>query len=454
MNRKERKYYKENLQEVLHTTLNPYEPGVVRIHLVPAKYRPFGADPSVVILNGKDILPINLSWTILLANFIKEVNKYKGGEVTEDDLQDVINKTVDETYKVYHPNKQVMKEDLQLILQVFIDIAEGREPAISVGQMSLAQYANKMTAPHRMDLLVSSMTKGGKWNCNQKCLHCYAAGQPLADVRELSTEEWKRVIDKCREAKIPQLTFTGGEPTIREDLVELIEYSKWFVTRLNTNGVMLTKKLCHDLMDASLDSVQITFYSSDEDTHNTLVGSKNYQKTLTGLKNALKEGLAVSVNTPLCKINSEYVDTLKFLHELGVKYVTCSGLIVTGNATKNESKSTQLSKTDLYKILKDAKKFCDDHLMEIAFTSPGWIASDKLQSLGMNVPTCGACLSNMAVAPNGNVVPCQSWLNKESSLGNMLEDSWDSIWYSEECKKIRKNSTELNNKCPLKEGGC
>lgn len=38
MNLKERKFYKENLTEVLHTTLNPYEPGVVRIHLIPAKY--------------------------------------------------------------------------------------------------------------------------------------------------------------------------------------------------------------------------------------------------------------------------------------------------------------------------------------------------------------------------------------------------------------------------------
>ena len=56
MNSKERKFYKENLNEVLHTTLNPYQPGVVRIHLVPAKYEPLKVNPSVVILNGKDII--------------------------------------------------------------------------------------------------------------------------------------------------------------------------------------------------------------------------------------------------------------------------------------------------------------------------------------------------------------------------------------------------------------
>lgn len=72
MNLKERKFYKENLTEVLHATLNPYEPGVVRIHLVPAKYKPLKADPSVVILNGKDILPINLSWTILWLHLLNK----------------------------------------------------------------------------------------------------------------------------------------------------------------------------------------------------------------------------------------------------------------------------------------------------------------------------------------------------------------------------------------------
>ena len=454
MNFKERRFYKKNLREVLHTTLNPYEPGAVRIHLVPAKYCPFRADPSVVILNGKDILPLNLSWTILLANFIKEVNTYKGGEVTEADLEDVIEKTLDATFKVYHPKRDDMRDDLKLILQVFIDISQGKEPVVNVGQMSLAKYASKMTAPHRMDLLVSSMLKDEKWNCNQKCLHCYAAGQPMSEVKELGTDEWKKIIDKCRKAKIPQLTFTGGEPTVREDLVELINYASWFVTRLNTNGVLLTEELCNKFMEASLDSIQITFYSNNEEKHNTLVGSQNYSKTVDGIKNALEAGLAVSINTPLCKINKDYIETLKFLHELGVKYVTCSGLIMTGNAEKEDSKETQLTNDELFEVLKEAKQYCDDNLMEIAFTSPGWINSEKLASIGLNIPTCGACLSNMAITPDGKVVPCQSWLKQEGVLGDMLKDNWNKIWQSPKCTKIRINSTKLENKCPLKEGGC
>lgn len=455
MNQRERKFYKENLNEVLHTTLNPYEPGVVRIHLVPAKYEPFKANPSVVILNGKDILPINLAWTILLAIFIKEVNEYKGNEVTEEEIKEIMDKTVEKAHEVYKvPGKEVLKKDLERIISVFIDISEGKQPKEKIGQLSIGKYANKMNAPHRMDLMVSSMTKNGNWNCNQKCLHCYAAGQEYADKKELSTEEWKKVIDKCKEAYIPQLTFTGGEPTKRDDLIELIDYSRWFVTRLNTNGVLLTKELCKRLSEASVDSVQITFYSSDKEEHNKLVGANNFDKTVEGIKNAIDAGLALSINTPLCSLNKNYVETLKFLHDLGIKYVTCSGLIVTGNAVKDESKETQLSEEELYNILKEACKYTNENLMEISFTSPGWIKQKALKEIGLDIPSCGACLSNMAIAPDGEVVPCQSWLGNNAGLGNMLTDKWEDIWNNPKCKKQREYSRKSLGKCPLKEGGC
>lgn len=455
MNLKERKFYKENLTEVLHTTLNPYEPGVVRIHLIPAKYQPLKVNPSVVILNGKDILPINLAWTILLAIFIKQVNNYKGKEVTDEEMKEVVEKTLDEIQKVYkHPGRETFKKDLNRILSVFIDIAEGKVPNEKIGQLSIGKYSKKMKAPHRIDLMISSMTKNGHWNCNQKCLHCYAAGQTYSDTKELSTEEWKKIIDKCREAYIPQLTFTGGEPTKRADLVELIEYSKWFITRLNTNGVLLNKELCQELYNASLDSVQVTFYSANKEEHNKLVGANNFDKTVEGIKNAIEAGLPISINTPLCSLNKNYKETLEFINKMGIKYVSCSGLIITGNATKDESKETQLSEEELYHILKEAKEYAKENLMEISFTSPGWIKEKKLKELGLDIPSCGACLSNMAVAPDGEVVPCQSWLGKDAGLGNILQTEWKNIWNNPKCKKQRKYSAKTLGICPLKERGC
>lgn len=443
------------MRGVAHTTLNPYGPGVVRIHLIPPKFDLRKTSPSVAIINGQDIIPIKPAWAILLNVFIGEINKYTGNEITSAELEKVVSKTMKIVRKIYPRTSIVqMRNDLWRMVAALCDIAYGQEPVEDIGYMTLGEYAPNMIAPHRIDLMVSSMTKNGVWHCNQKCLHCYAAGQEQSEVQELSTNEWKKVIDKCKEIGIPQLTFTGGEPTMRNDLVELIDYAKWFVTRLNTNGLRLTPELCKQLYEASLDSVQVTLYSSVQEEHNVLVGAHNnsmcFTRTVSGIQNALNAGLNVSVNTPLCKINANYLNTLEFLHKLGVKYVSCSGLIITGNACNENSRNTQLSEAELYEILKSATEYCAEHQMEISFTSPGWVEQEKLIELGLNVPTCGACLSNMAIAPNGNVVPCQSWLSDDSVLGNILQDSWTKIWNAQLCKKIRSFSSLMECRCPLR----
>lgn len=441
-------YCLKHFNSVSHTTLNPEGPGAIRVHLVPSK-EPWNT-PSIVIINGQDIIPINPSWAIMLNVLINEINHYHGQEITEEDARSIIQETVKNVKRVFHyTSEKKMKRDIQLIFESLVAVAYGKEPPVEIGYIPLGEYAPYMKAPHRMDIMVAAMTKNRKWNCNHKCLHCYAAGQYEADKDELSTEEWLQVIDKLKEIGIPQLTFTGGEPTMREDLVTLVDHAQWFVTRLNTNGIKLTKELCKELKAASLDSVQVTLYSNDENIHNKLVGVKMHHKTVRGIKNALEAGLAVSINTPLCTVNKDYLSTLKFLHEIGVGYVTCSGLIITGNATKKESISTQLSKEELYEILKEAVKYCNENHMEISFTSPGWIDEKKLRKLGLMVPTCGACLSNMAIAPNGDVVPCQSWLSEEP-LGNILSNEWERIWNSSYCIGIRIFSAQMEGSCPLR----
>lgn len=446
----EKWYELKNWKSVIHTTWNPKGPGVIRIHMIPPKFSWFHTAPAVVILNGQDILPLNESWAILLTEFINRVNTYGPHEMEEKDLEAILNDVFHQMRRVY-PNveNEQLKQDLEIIIDTFEAVIYGETPKQEIGLLSIGEYAPHMTAPHRMDLMISAMTKNGHWHCNQKCLHCYAAGQTLSEAEELSTEEWKKIIAACRKAKIPQLTFTGGEPTLRNDLCELIAEAKWFVTRLNTNGVLLTPELCNSLMKAELDSVQITFYSADKNIHNELVGADNYDKTVEGIKNALAAGLNLSINTPLCSKNKNYKETLVFLKELGVEYVTCSGLIVTGNATKESSTATQLSSDEIYETVKDASTYCFANGMEINFTSPGWISEEKLLALGLDVPSCGACLSNMAVTPNGKVIPCQSWLDGEV-LGDMRTDSFSKIWNHAACKKRRAFSSKMEQTCPLR----
>ena len=443
-------YMDITFNEVLHTTLNPDGPGVIRIHLIPPKKEENALNPSIAIINGTDILPVNFIWSVMLAELIRETNHYDGREIGEKYIQSILDRASENVHLIIPFLKlDRIKEDMQTIYRTVSQIAYREEVTTDVYYMNIGDYAPFMNAPHRMDLMVSAMTRNGKWHCNQKCVHCYAAGQTLSDETELSTEEWKKILDACRSAGIPQVTFTGGEPTLREDLFELIGYARWFISRLNTNGIKLTPEYCKKLREAELDSVQITFYSSDPKIHNRLVGAERFDQTFAGIKNALAQGLSVSINTPLCTLNRDYEQTLKLLHELGVIYVTCSGLITTGSAIGAASEELQLTGEELEKILRGAASYCHKNGMEIAFTSPGWLDDQVFEELNIPSPSCGACLSNMAITPAGNVVPCQSWLS-DKPLGNMLTDDWKEIWESEACKARRDFSGQLTGECPLR----
>ena len=443
-------YMKDTFNEVLHTTLNPNGPGAIRIHLVPPKQEEDALNPSIAIINGTDIVPVNFAWAVMLAEMIRETNKYDGKELGEEEIEQILVLAAENVKKIIpvFSKKRIIK-DIQTIYQTFHQIAFREQVTTDVFYMSIGEYSEYMTAPHRMDLMVSAMTRDGNWHCNQKCIHCYAADQTLSDEKELSTKDWKVILDKCREIGIPQVTFTGGEPTMRDDLCDLISHARWFVSRLNTNGIRLTKDYCRRLRKAELDSVQITFYSSDPAVHNQLVGAQRYDDTVNGIDNALAEGLSVSINTPLCTLNRDYKKTLEFLHEKGVIYVTCSGLITTGHAAQEASERLQLTGQELEAILREAVAYCGENGMEIAFTSPGWIKQRVFDELNIPSPSCGACLSNMAVTPGGNVVPCQSWLSEEP-LGNMLRDDWPLIWDSPACAAHRDYAADMTGKCPLR----
>ena len=443
-------YMDSSFSEVLHTTLNPDGPGAIRVHLIPPKAEENVFNPSIAIINGTDILPVNFVWAVILAELIRETNHYDGKEIGEEDIRGILDRTADNIRQLLPVlSRKRIKRDIQTIYTTIRQIAYREEVTTDVHYMSIGDYAPFMQAPHRMDLMISAMTKQGSWHCNQKCVHCYAAGQTLSDEEELSTDDWKKILDKCRSACIPQVTFTGGEPTMREDLFELISYARWFISRLNTNGIRLTPDYCKKLREAELDSVQITFYSADAEVHNRLVGAARYEETLAGIKNALAQGLSVSINTPLCTLNRDYVKTLKLLHGLGVIYVTCSGLITTGSAAQAASEELQLESGELEQILRQAVAYCHRNGMEIAFTSPGWLDEQVFEELNIPSPSCGACLSNMAITPGGNVVPCQSWLS-DKPLGNMLADDWKEIWESETCQNRRDFSAQLTGECPLR----
>ena len=265
-------------------------------------------------------------------------------------------------------------------------------------------FSHEYSAPLRMDVALT-------FRCQNDCIHCYAGGPH--ETPELNTQQWKQVIDRLSDIGIFTVTFTGGEPTLREDLLELILYAqeKGMVTGLITNGRKLKdKEYVEKLHQAGLDFVQITLESHKPLIHDSMTNSKgSWKETLAGIRNAVQSQLYVSTNTTLSKQNaSTFLDTVDFIKSLDVNAFGCNSLIHSGRANEISEKfalSPEVLKELLPKVHNKAHEL---GLKFLWYTPTQYCQFDPVQ-LGLGVKSCTAAMINMCVGPNGDVYPCQSY---------------------------------------------
>ena len=312
-------------------------------------------------------------------------------------------------------------------------------------------FTQPLSAPLRMDLALT-------FQCQNNCVHCYAGG-PHA-TSELTTQQWKEVIKKLQQIGVFIVTFTGGEPTLREDLPELLKYAQdtGIVTGLITNGRRLKdKKYVESLENAGLDFVQITLESHKDAVHDKITGVKgSWKETVTGIKNAVKTQIYVTTNTTLNKYNAtDFLDTIDFIKKQGVAVFGCNSLIYSGKAVKI-SNEFALSIETLKELLPKIKEKANHIGLKFLWYTPTQYCHLDPVKLGLGVKSCTAASVNMCVGPNGDVYPCQSYFE---SLGNILKDDWRRIWNHPIASQIRKRKyvDSKCNDCPQLQvcgGGC
>jgi radical SAM protein with 4Fe4S-binding SPASM domain len=309
-----------------------------------------------------------------------------------------------------------------------------------------------ISAPYRMDLALT-------YHCNNDCHHCYNA--PVRSREELDTNEWKGVLDSLWEIGIPHIIFTGGEPTLRPDLAELIAHAEnnGQITGLNTNGRRLKDPdFVQKLVDAGLDHLQITLESHIPQIHDDMVSASGaWEDTVSGIKNALSTRLYVMTNTTLLEDNhSNLEETLEFLSEIGVKKVGLNALIYSGRGLSVRS---GLPESALSELLDTAISLTNKNDQDLTWYTPTqYCHFDPVlfDSTKIGVKGCTAALANMCIEPDGNVIPCQSYYQ---SIGNILTNTWEQIWHHEQAVKLRERR-DLPKECtdcailPVCGGGC
>ena len=337
--------------------------------------------------------------------------------------------------------------DLNRLYGTLMNLAGGACPADAGLDAKELKYGD-WAAPARMDLAVT-------YRCNLKCPKCYV-GERRVD-RELSASEWVKVYEILWKIGIPQVVFTGGEPTMRDDLVELVSQADEFVTGLVTNGTKLSE-LAQPLRDASLDYAQVTIESFDPKIHDQVTCTDgSHARTLAGIRKALSIGLQIVTNTTLTKTNaSSFTETIKWLHGLGIRNAACNTLICSGHGVEHKIENG-LDDAALADVLKAACETADKLGMTFQWYSPTcYHEGTNPIELGLGTKTCSAAAHNMTIQPDGTVLPCQSW---PDTVGNILKDDWASIWRHPTCVKLRSHlfapeeckSCEYETSCG---GGC
>jgi radical SAM protein with 4Fe4S-binding SPASM domain len=391
-----------------------------RIHL---RLDPDGT--GVLIVNANRIFHLNPTAALMAYMALNQVPLPSGV------------RTLEKKYQV--SRKQAQKDIEQFGVELEQLLAPDTCPICDLDLETTAPFSTVPTAPYRMDLAVT-------YRCNNSCTHCYNARSRA--FPELSTEDWFVLLDKLWELGIPHIVFTGGEPTLRDDLPEVIRHAEGNgqITGLNTNARKLKDPdFVNRLVEAGLDHVQITLESHLEKIHDEMVCAPGaWQDTVAGLKNALATRLYVMTNTTMLKLNSPFIpDTLEFLGDLGLKTVGLNALIYSG---RGKTVGTGLSESELQPLLEKAKEITSRRQQRLIWYTPTQYCNFDPVQMELGVKGCTAALYNMCIEPDGSVIPCQSYYQ---SLGKLMDDPWETIWNHPLAQSIRSRSN-LPEKC----GGC
>lgn len=336
---------------------------------------------GILILNASTVLHLNQTATEFAYYLVQDMDQQK------------IVSLVAERYKT---NTEQISEDLKEFISKIDALlqTEDLDPVTYLNIDRVSPYSKRLTAPYRVDCALTYQVRN----------ESEATSAPTDRVtRELTAEEWQQALDIIHAAGIPQVVFTGGEPTLRPDLPELIQTAEELgvVCGLLTDGLSLTnKKAISSLLNNGLD-------------HIMLLADASQKKFWQALGRLIPEDIALTVHITLTPENaSDFQETIAKIADAGVT---------------NLSLST--TDDDLTGALEDARQTANERGLSLIWDLPVPYSSHNPVSLELRdeskkVPD-GAGRAWLYIEPDGDVLPAQGINN---ILGNILRDPWQNIW--------------------------
>jgi len=338
-------------------------------------------------VDGSGILIINAATILHLNRTAAEYAYY----LVQNIPVEAASQKMSKRYNVSQEQARQDYEELIKRIQTLIEMPD-LDPVTFLDFDRQKPFSGSISAPYRLDIALTYHLAYGS----------DAAAAPIERVKEeLTTTQWQKVLDKAWQAGIPHVVFTGGEPTLRPDLPELLAYAeeRGLVSGLISDGLRLADQTYLDsLLQTGLDHLMLIIQPENE-------------TSWVALQNALAADLFVAVHVTVSAHNqAEIPALLEKLAGLGVEAVSLSA-----------------SEPGLVDALQAARdKIAALHL-ELVWNLP--VPYSNLHPVALELTEAekpdGAGVAWMYVEPDGDVLPAQG-INEPQ--GNLLSEPWEAIW--------------------------
>lgn len=243
--------------------------------------------------------------------------------------------------------------------------------------------------------------------CPLQCPYCSNPVELERNASELSTEEWKRVLTELAQIGVLQIHFSGGEPTARKDLVELVQHATdvGLYSNLITSAVLLTKDKLAALADAGLSHVQISFQGSEHVVADRVAGLKNaHAKKIEAAGWARQLGLPLTVNAVMHRQNLfQLADIIQMAVDLDADRLEVANVQYYGWALKNRAALMptveQIEETS--RIVEEVQERLKG-ILAIDYVVPDYYALRPKKCMG------GWGRQFFNISPSGKVLPCHA----------------------------------------------
>ena len=312
------------------------------------------------------------------------------------------------------------------------------------------------------------------YNCQNRCTFCYADSPKRGrEVSEMTTTEVQTIIDRIYgEAHCPTVSFTGGEPTLRQDLPELIAYAKsrggpdaGMRVNLITNGIR-----CADtayvaaLAEAGLDSAQVSIEGGTAAVHDAITRHPgSWAKSVQAVHHLRAVGIHTHTNTTICSGNREHLlELVDFIaDELGPEYFSMNMVIRTGAALESGddpsagelTPNAEIRYSDVGDLIRLVQQRADEKGVRLVWYSPVPYCLFNPVQAGLGSKSCACVDGLISINPAGELLPCSSF---ERGIGDLLHRPFRQVWYSRTARYWRDKEflPPLCQRCDIRDICC